>query len=232
VRPDEVLALLREADVLLGSDEAGIGAWAGPAVVGAVLAPKGWTPRASLTDSKAMTDGERRAAAKALIADDRIFWQTFWTHAPEIDAENVYRSNIRMHTEAVGVGLAKAAELYPGKRVVAVCDGTLPIPGAISLPKADAKVLVCSAASVLAKVARDTWMVEKMAVEYPGFGFEFHKGYGGGNSHRHTIALAKLGPCPIHRKSFDPIARLLAKAEPAQPDIMDMLEALSKDDPV
>jgi ribonuclease HII len=224
----EVVALLEDAEIILGSDEAGLGAWAGPCVVSAVLAPKGWTPRVALTDSKDMTDAKRRTAAKALLADERIFWQTLWTHAPEIDQENVYHSNIRMHTRAVEVGLAKAAELYPGKNVVAVVDGNLPIPRALSMPKADARVVVCSAASVLAKVARDTWMVDKMAKEYPGYAFESHKGYGGNEKHAHTIALEKLGPCAIHRKSFDPIARLLKRNEP---NVLDLI-ALLDDDPV
>jgi len=224
VTPSEVLALLEDADVILGSDEAGLGAYAGPLVVSAVLAPKNWTAPASLTDSKDMTPDERKTAARALLADKRIWWKTLWTHSPQIDTENVYYANVRMHTEIVAEGLAKAAELYPDKRVKAVVDGNLKIPNALSLPKADFRVRVCSAASVLAKVARDTWMQEKMAKEYPGYGFENHKGYGG--NPEHTAALEKLGPCAIHRKSFEPIARLLKKNEP---NVMDLIAELEKD---
>ena len=224
---EATLALLKDAEVILGSDEAGLGAWAGPCVVSAVLAPQGWAPTVPVTDSKSMTPLEREHAAKVLLADQRIFWVTLWTHSQEIDRENVYHSNIRMHTRAVEMGLDEAAKRYPGKRVQAVVDGNLPIPRAISLPKADAKVIACSAASVLAKVARDTWMIER-ATEYTGYGFENHKGYGGGENHAHVIALAKLGPCPIHRRSFDPIARLV-KAQAGEPDVMDMLEAMSKE---
>lgn len=220
--PVEIAALLDQADVVLGSDEAGYGAYAGPLVVSAVLAPKGWTPPITLTDSKKMTDGERRTAAKALLADPRIYWQTLWTQAPEIDEENVYHSNIRMHTQAVKQGRAEAETRFPGKKVFAVVDGNLEIPNAVSLPKADQLLLVCSAASVLAKVARDTWMVEKMAKEYPGYGFENHKGYGGNKEH--DEALDKLGACAIHRKSFSPVARRIKRDEPNVLDLIALLE--------
>lgn len=221
------MSLIGDAEVLLGSDEAGYGAYAGPLVVSAVLAPKGWAAPAMLTDSKKMTDAERRMAAKALLADPVIFWQTLWTHADEIDAENVYHSNIRMHSRVVEVGLAKAEELYHGKKVLAVVDGNLEIPGAVSLPKADLKIRACSAASVLAKVARDTWMEEKLDKEYPGYGLATHKGYG---VPEHTAALEKLGPSAIHRKSFAPVGRLVKKD--TGPSVMDLIAMLGDDDPV
>jgi ribonuclease HII len=223
VLPIEIMALLDKADALLGSDEAGYGAYAGPLVVSAVLAPKDWVPPAGLTDSKKMSDGDRRETAKALIADPRIFWQTLWTHAPEIDEENVYYANIRMHTHVIEQGLAKAEALYPGKRVIAVVDGNLQIPHAASLPKADRDVLVCSAASVLAKVARDTWM-EKLDTEYPGYGFASSKGYG---TPAHQAALVKLGVSNVHRKSFAPIAAFLKKNEIS---VLDLMEILMGDD--
>lgn len=213
------MTLLGSADALLGSDEAGYGAYAGPLVVSAVLAPKDWVPPAGLTDSKKMSDADRRETAKALIADRQIFWQTLWTQAPEIDEENVFYSNIRMHTRVVEHGLAKAEDIYPGKRVIAVVDGNLQIPHAVSLPKADQSVIACSAASVLAKVARDTWM-EKLDTEYPGYGFAAHKGYG---TPEHTAALEKLGVSDVHRKSFAPIARLLKKNEIGVLDLMEMM---------
>jgi ribonuclease HII len=227
VLPTEILARLEEADVVLASDEAGLGAYAGPLVVSAVLAPKGWTPRATLTDSKKMSDEMRKVAARALIADERIWWGTYWTHPAEIDEENVYYANVRMHTMAMRLGRDEAASRFPGKKIMAVVDGNLDIPGAVSLPKADMRILACSAASVLAKVARDTWMAEKMAQEYPGYGFENHKGYGG--NREHDEALAKLGPCPIHRRSFAPIAKLVKKN--AGPNVMDLIAQMD-DDPV
>lgn len=221
--PVEIMALLDKADALLGSDEAGYGAYAGPLVVSAVLAPKDWVPPAGLTDSKKMSDADRRETAKALIADPRIFWQTLWTHAPEIDEENVYYANLRMHTRVVEAGLFKAAELYPGKRIIAVVDGNLQIPHAVSLPKADLSIRVCSAASVLAKVARDTWM-EKLDTEFPGYGFAGHKGYG---VPEHTAALEKLGVSDVHRKSFGPIAKLMKKNEVG---VLDLMEIMMGDD--
>jgi ribonuclease HII len=103
------------------------------------------------------------------------------------------------------------------------------IPRAHSLPKADSIVLACSAASVLAKVARDNIMIEA-AKTWPGYGLENHKGYGGDDKHAHTIALAKLGPCPIHRKSFSPIARLLKKpaVEQNMDEILAVMDAMER----
>jgi ribonuclease HII len=226
VLPPHVQALLDQADVVLASDEAGLGAYAGPLVVSAVLAPKGWAPRVTiLTDSKKMDDAQRRVAAKALIADERIWWVTQWTHSPDIDEENVYRSNIRMHTNVIATGLQHAEVMHAGKRVLAVVDGNLDIPQAISLPKADLRILACSAASVLAKVARDTWMAEKMHPLYPQYGFDKSYGYG---VPYHEQALRDHGPCPIHRRSFDPIARLIRK--PDGPNVLDLIEQLAKDD--
>jgi ribonuclease HII len=219
----DTLTLIEEAEVIVASDESGLGAYAGPLVVGCVVAPKGWTPNASLTDSKKMTPAERARAAKALIADSRIAWQTLWATSTEVDAENVYYANVRLHTTAIAAALEKAASMFPGKKVLAVVDGNMKIPGAVSLPHADLRVLVCSAASVLAKVAHDTWMIEKMDAEYPGYGFANHVGY---HSDEHDEALDRLGPCAIHRRSFAPIARLL---KPKGPDVLDLMEELDKD---
>jgi ribonuclease HII len=216
---------LDDADIIVATDEAGLGAWAGPLVVSVVAAPRDWVPRVTiLTDSKKMTDAERRLAARAIQDDDCIFWATSFADSKEVDEGNVYRVNVRMHTELVATGLQRAAIRFPGKRAVAVCDGTMKIPGARSLPKADSIVLACSAASVLSKVARDTVMVEA-AKTYPGYFFERNKGYGGGASHAHTIALAKLGPCPIHRQSFEPISRLGQKIKV---DIFALLDEAAK----
>lgn len=225
MHPDEILARLDEAEVVLGSDEAGYGAYAGPLVVGVVLAPKDWVATVKITDSKRMSASARVMASKALLEDTRIFTQILWAHSTQIDAENVYHSNIRMHTQGVAIGLEQAAIRFPGKKVVAVVDGNLVIPGAYSLPKADFRVPVCSAASILAKVARDTWMIEK-AVEFPGYGFESSVGYG---VPEHEAALEKLGPCAIHRKSFDPIRRRLRNDEP---NVLDLIAELDDGDSV
>jgi ribonuclease HII len=217
----DTLTLLEAADVIVASDESGYGALAGPLVVGCVVAPKGWVPRATFTDSKKMTDAERRQAASILIADERIFWMTLWAQAPEVDAENVYHANIRLHTAAIEAGLVKAGIMFPGKTVASVVDGNLPIPGARSLPKADRLVLACSAASVIAKVAHDTWMVDKMDKEFPGFGFSRHVGYG---TPEHLLALDSIGPCAIHRRSFSPVAERLRPVAQSITSLMDDLE--------
>jgi ribonuclease HII len=220
-------SFLDDAEVIIASDEAGLGAWAGGLVVSVVAAPKDWVPRVTiLTDSKKMTPEERVLAAKAIQDDDRIRWATMYADSRDIDAGNVYKVNVQLHTLLIASQLRMAAVYFPGKKAVAVVDGTMKIPGARSLPKADQRVVACSAASVLAKVTRDTWLIEDAKV-WPGYGFENHKGYGGDEKHQHTMALEKLGPCPIHRRSFGPIKRLLKKRE--HQDVLDLMAELNKE---
>ena len=225
--PADLPSFLAGADIIIASDEAGLGAWAGGIVVSVVSAPKDWVPTVPiLTDSKKMTPEERKLARDALWADGRIRWATLYADSKEVDAGNVYKVNVRLHTDLIATHLRNAATIWPGKKAVAIVDGIMDIPGAFSLPKADLRVMACSAASVLAKVARDTWMEEE-AREYTGYGFEKHKGYAGDETHPHNIALAKLGVCPIHRRSFGPIKRLLKKRE--HQDVLDLMAEMTKE---
>ena len=228
--PDDLPGLLEGADYVIASDEAGLGAWAGPLVVSVVLAPKDWVPRVTiLTDSKKMSPAERQLAAKAIQDDERVRWATMYADSKEVDEGNVYKVNVRLHTDLIALQLQKAAIEFPGKKAVAIVDGVMDIPGAFSMPKADLRVLACSAASVIAKVTRDLWMTEE-ALAYPGYGFEKHKGYAGNETHPHNIALAKLGICPIHRRSFDPIKRLLQSKQ--HDDVLDLMAEMTKENGV
>jgi ribonuclease HII len=111
----------------------------------------------------------------------------------------VYQANIEAHREV---------HRHFGVGALHIADGNLDLgQGIVSLPKADTLVPAASAASIIAKVTRDREMVELNKV-WPGFGFDLHMGYG---VPAHQDALAKLGPCPIHRKSYAPIAALLPK---------------------
>ena len=197
---------LSDVSVLVGVDEVGTGSWAGPAVAACVVAPLGWVPMCPVRDSKAMTPATREQAAKALNTDPNIAWAIRWTDAAALDDEGLGKALRRMHTELVEEGLALAEQRWPGQKAVAIVDGNVMIPNAVSIPRADARFTVVSAASVIAKVKRDTWMTQVAEVKHPGYGFTQSKGYG---TKAHEAALQRLGPCEIHRKSYAPIAKFM-----------------------
>ncbi len=199
---------------ILGIDEVGRGPWAGPLVIGAAILPdrfaKNGEPLAdeswqdALTDSKKLTAKKRENLAPQ-ITEKAIATGLGWVPAKELDK----------------IGLAEALKLATRRAVCdldrssfteIIIDGTqnflkdTPLENLVSvLPKADAKVKEVSAASIIAKVARDNYMKE-LAEKYPDYGFENHVGYG---TAAHKTALEKLGPCPEHRRSFAPVAKLL-----------------------
>jgi len=187
---------------VVGVDEVGRGCWAGPVVAGAVLLDKHIV---GLRDSKKLTKKQRetldvKIRAKALAIG--IGWAT----AGEIDELGM--------TAALRLAMQRAvAEItLPYDQVI--IDGNynyLPEnPKASYLVKADDIVPAVSAASIVAKVARDRYMAEA-ALAYPGYDFERHVGYG---TMAHSKALAVLGVCDLHRRSFAPIRTLLG-LEPA-----------------
>jgi ribonuclease HII len=94
-----------------------------------------------------------------------------------------------------------------GKQASIVADGTLPIEGVISIPKADDKVPAVSLASCIAKVMRDAYMV-KASKKYPAYGFEENMGYG---VPKHQAALEEFGPCEIHRMSYGPVKKAASR---------------------
>lgn len=174
-----------------GVDEAGRGSLAGPVVAAAVILPPG-VVLPGLADSKLLTASARSRMAKA-IQDVAMTWAVAAVEAAEIDATNILRATLRAMVEAVG-------KLSPLPRLVLV-DGTvaprLPMP-ARAVVKGDRHVPVISAASILAKVARDRIM-EDWAVRFPVYGFAQHKGYG---TDAHRAAIALHGPSPLHRRTF------------------------------
>jgi ribonuclease HII len=186
---------------LAGIDEAGRGAWAGPVTAAAVIFPPdpGLLARlAGVRDSKQMTPLERSAWVVP-IQREALAWGTGFATAAEIDEVGILPAT-RL---AVARALAQAV-LKPQHLLVDYLD--LP---EISLPKTllvkgDARCLSIAAASVLAKTARDAWMTQADAL-FPGYGFAAHKGYG---TAIHQAALADLGPCAIHRRSFAPLVKL------------------------
>jgi ribonuclease HII len=185
-----------------GLDEAGRGAWCGPVSAGAVVLPADADVLARLDgvrDSKQMS-----APARAYWADrirtEALGWGVGLADSSEIDALGI--------VAATRLAMARALQACPVQPGHLLIDA-LRLPDCILpqtiLIKGDARVLSIAAASVLAKTARDAWMVE-LDKAYPGYGFARHKGYG---TAAHQAALHRLGPCAVHRKSFMPVKILL-----------------------
>lgn len=192
--------------VILGIDEVGRGPWAGPLVVGAVILGEPQDFWEELADSKKLT-AKKRNELSAQIIKHSAAHATGWVSAAELDQYGLSAALKLATRRAVKQILAK--KVYFSEIII---DGTVnflqntPLAEHVStLPKADALVKEVSAASIIAKVARDQYMAD-LETKYPGYGFAKHVGYG---TAAHKAALLKLGPCPEHRKSFRPIAELL-----------------------
>lgn len=205
------------SDYIIGSDEAGYGAWAGDLVVCAAIISRNWSMSSEVTDSKKLTPTTRQNLTKRILKV--ALCHVIRVSPEEIDEQGVYKALLGAHHRAIeGIREKHDKEGCVGT-ILTVVDGTLPIKGAISLPKADLLVPAVSAASIVGKVYRDLQMV-KLAKEFPGYEFQRHKGYG---TQAHQAALEKLGPCAIHRKSYAPIARLLKPEEqPPEVDLSDL----------
>lgn len=176
-----------------GVDEAGRGALAGPVVVAAVILPPGDHP---FRDSKALTPAAREKLADAARAV-ALAWCVAEASSAEIDALNVLEAT-RLAARRAVAGLG----FRPGALVTDYLHIGAGLPE-LAVARADARSLQAAAASILAKTGRDGRM-RAMAGEFPGYGFEGHKGYG---SAAHLAALQRLGPCPEHRRSFAPVAQ-------------------------
>lgn len=183
---------------LAGVDEAGRGPLAGPVLAAAVILDPA-RPIAGLADSKALSAARRERLATEIRAK-ALAWALGEAGEAEIDEINILQASLLAMRRAV-----QALAVAPGHVVV---DG-LHCPrldcSVEALVKADGLVPAVSAASILAKVARDRRMIELDAC-YPGYGFAVHKGY---PTKAHCEALARLGPCPAHRRSFAPVRSCL-----------------------
>lgn len=199
---DEDYEALRFEGLLAGVDEAGRGPLAGPVCAAAViLDPK--RPIEGLADSKKLSAKKREALAP-LIRERALAWAIAWAGPEEIDRVNILRATMNAMRRAVeGLQVAPDCVWVDGNRLP-----DLPYP-AEAIVKGDAKVPAISAASILAKTARDAKMRE-YAETYPEYGFERHAGYG---TKEHVAALEKFGPTPIHRKTFEPVKSLLRARE-------------------
>ena len=183
---------------IAGVDEAGRGPLAGPVVAAAVVLPSDVPELPGVFDSKQLSEAEREELFEALYALPGIRIGVASADAEEIDRLNILRAT----HEAMRRAVAKIAEAD-----FVLVDG---LPVQFTLPsrnivKGDAKCASIAAASIIAKVTRDREMVQLDEI-YPGYGFAKHKGYG---TAEHLGALKKLGPSPVHRKSFRPVYELL-----------------------
>ncbi len=180
--------------ILVGIDEAGRGPWAGP-IVAAAVALDPASKFAGLTDSKLIT-AKQRADLSVLIKQGAISIGIGWVDSKFIDEFGL--------TKATSKAMQTAVDQLTHKFNEAVIDGNIQY-----LPegkyrceiKADQKYPAVSAASIIAKVARDNYM-RAMAMKYPEYGFDKHFGYG---TKKHAEALASHGVCAIHRLSYKPV---------------------------
>lgn len=176
---------------ICGVDEAGRGPLAGPVCAAAVILPRN-LEIPGLNDSKKLTDKRRRELAPIIQEQALAYGIAFATHE-EIDRINIL--------QATFLAMERALEQLKIRPELALIDGNRQRDFGINVEtviKGDSRSANIAAASVLAKVTRDDYM-EAMALEYPGYGFEIHKGYG---TKAHYEALRNLGPSPIHRMSF------------------------------
>lgn len=181
---------------IAGIDEAGRGPLAGPVVVAAVVFAPGRTPVNGLDDSKRLGRVRREALYPRIIAR-ALAWKVVFVGVEEIDRLNIFHATV--------LGMRRALEGVMPVAQHARIDGNalpigLPCP-AEAIVGGDASDRTIMAASILAKVSRDRHMHE-LNQQYPGYGFDVHKGYA---TLAHRQALAQLGPCREHRRSFAPV---------------------------
>lgn len=183
---------------IAGVDEAGRGPLAGAVCAAAVILDPA-RPIAGLDDSKRLS-ARRREALYQAIGERAQAWCIAWASVQEIDRLNIlHASLLAMQRAVAGLDPAPGLVLVDGDRAPAFASPARAIIGG------DALVPAISAASILAKVARDRAMLE-LHERYPQYGFDRHKGY---PTAEHLAALAQHGPCPEHRQSFAPVRRLL-----------------------
>lgn len=175
-----------------GVDEAGRGPLAGPVCAAAViLNPE--DPISGLDDSKKLS-AKRREQLFEQITARALAFAVGWADEKEIDRVNILQATfLAMGRAAAGLAVLPDLILVDGNR-----DPKIPGAPNHCIVKGDGKCAAIAAASILAKVSRDRLM-DRLAAQYPGYGFEAHKGYG---TKAHRQAILEQGPCPAHRRSF------------------------------
>jgi ribonuclease HII len=197
----DVPAQWQSISLLCGVDEAGRGPLAGPVYAAAVILDRD-RPIEGLADSKQLSEPARDRLALEIKARAKA-WAIAFASAIEIDQHNILRASL--------LAMRRAILLLNVTPHLVVADGThcpvLDIPAA-AIIKGDSKVAAISAASILAKTARDAALVA-MHEKFPEYGFAGHKGY---PTPQHLLALNRHGPCIEHRRSFAPVKALLVES--------------------
>jgi ribonuclease HII len=187
----------KEPEIICGVDEAGRGPLAGPVIAAAVILDSA-KPIDGLNDSKLIKPAERYRIFSEII-DRAAGYAVAGVSCSVIDKINILQASL--------LAMRKAIEGLPLKPDIVYVDGDFLIPGlAIKqepVINGDRLIAQVSAASILAKVARDAYMI-RISSQFPEYGFENHKGY---CTEEHLKALERFGPCPIHRRSFKPISQ-------------------------
>ena len=195
---------------ILGIDEVGRGPLAGPLVVGAVILPDAeWV--LELRDSKKLS-AKRREVLNEIILKEAVATGLGWVFPTELDEVGISQA-LRL---ATGRAVKSVQELHkPFSQII--IDGKVNFLAGTALerfvstmPKADDLIREVSAASIIAKVARDRYMIQ-LAEKFPEYGFENHVGYG---TAKHLAAISEFGVCPEHRKSFEPIKSMVGFSRP------------------
>jgi ribonuclease HII len=181
---------------IAGIDECGVGSWVGPVTAGIVILEKGAMIE-GLRDSKLISPKKRIRLAEEIKAK-AVGWSVVHVSASEID-----RSNVRVASQMAMYEAIHLISPSPDFLLIDAVAVDIPI-SQWSIVHGDAVSASIAAASIIAKVARDALMVE-LDLEYPGFNFDVHKGYG---TKAHMEALLRLGPTPQHRMSFAPLKNL------------------------
>jgi ribonuclease HII len=188
-----------------GIDEAGRGPLAGPVVAAAVILRPG-RPIEGIADSKVLSP-EERARLSTIIRRDALCFGIGWADRAEIDALNILQATfLAMRRALLAMTLTPDHVLVDGNQLPHLCGLGRPMT-ARAIVGGDAREPAISAASILAKTARDNYM-NHMDTLYPAYSFATHKGYG---TPDHQRLLELHGPCPLHRRSFAPL-RLMIEA--------------------
>lgn len=192
----------------IGIDEAGRGPWAGPVVAGAVLLnPDYPEDTALMRDSKKMKPAQRQEVYQRIL--EKHSYGIGWAHAHEIDAVNILQATFLAMQRALE-NLQERSNAKPGPCILRIDGNRIPawaqqpLYNATAIVKGDDKEACISAASIVAKEARDAWMLQMHAM-LPHYGFDRHMGYG---TPQHMEALRVHGPSTIHRMTFAPIKAL------------------------